>query len=81
MLASLVQDPDARLKDIAERAGITERAASQIVSDLERDGFLTRIRNGRRNHYELDGKLVIRDSNLRNATVGQLLAVILELVE
>jgi DNA-binding MarR family transcriptional regulator len=69
------------MKDIAQRTGITERAASQIVSDLERDGFLTRTRDGRRNRYELDGRRIVRTSGLKSATVGQLLAMVLEVLE
>jgi DNA-binding Lrp family transcriptional regulator len=46
-------DPDVRMRDIAERVGITERAAQIIVSDLEEAGYLTRTRVGRRNTYHL----------------------------
>jgi hypothetical protein len=49
---SLGDDP--RLRDVAERVGITERAVQKIVLDLEREGILTRRRDGRRNSYELD---------------------------
>jgi Mn-dependent DtxR family transcriptional regulator len=69
------------MKDIARRAGITERAASQIVSDLERDGYLTKTRDGRRNRYELDGRRIARASELKSATVAELLAMVLEIVE
>jgi DNA-binding Lrp family transcriptional regulator len=41
------------MRDIAERVGITERAAQIIVSDLEEAGYLTRTRVGRRNTYHL----------------------------
>jgi DNA-binding Lrp family transcriptional regulator len=46
-------DPNVRMRDIAERVGITERAAQIIVSDLEEAGYLTRTRVGRRNTYHL----------------------------
>ena len=45
--------PTARLRDIAETVGITERTAAQIVSDLEEAGYLTKTRVGRSNHYEI----------------------------
>lgn len=77
VLACLAGDPGMRLRDVALRVGITERAVQKIVADLEAAGFLTRIREGRRNHYE-----VFRDRPLRHAlsahqTVGALLDLIL----
>jgi DNA-binding IscR family transcriptional regulator len=35
------------------RIGITERAVQRIVADLEREGLLSRSRQGRRNRYEV----------------------------
>lgn len=53
VLASLDEDPSIRLRDVAHRVGITERAAQSIVADLASDGFVTRTRVGRRNQYEV----------------------------
>ena len=55
VLACLVGDPDARLRDIADRVGITERAAHDLVRDLERGGYIRVRRVGRRNQYEVCG--------------------------
>jgi len=52
-LACIAQDADARLRDIAECAGVTERSAHQLVCDLCEAGLIERSRNGRRNHYEV----------------------------
>ena len=52
VLACLLGDPEARLRDIAARVGITERAAYDLVRDLERGGYIRVRRVGRRNHYE-----------------------------
>lgn len=51
VLLALSADPDARLRDIAERVGITERATQLIVKDLTTDGYVTKIKVGRRNSY------------------------------
>lgn len=51
LLLLIAAHPDARLRDLAERAAITERAAGSIVSDLEEAGYVTRQRVGRRNTY------------------------------
>lgn len=54
VLLEVARNPNARLRDLADVAGITERAAQAIVTDLEAAGYLTRTRVGRRNHYTVD---------------------------
>lgn len=54
VLVCLAGDPGLRLRDLAVRIGITERAVQELVNDLEREGLLRRRRAGRRNRYELD---------------------------
>lgn len=66
-------DQEARLRDIAEAVGITERTAAQIVSDLCRAGYLTKTRNGRRNRYEVNERLPLRHPRHRHQTVGDLI--------
>ena len=60
VLACIAADPTARLRDVAEVVGVTERTAAQIVSDLERAGYLTKTRVGRSNHYEVHLELPLR---------------------
>jgi DNA-binding IclR family transcriptional regulator len=59
VLLCIDQDPEIRLRDVAVRVGITERAAQSIVADLVHAGYLSRERVGRRNRYgvRLDGVL------------------------
>jgi DNA-binding MarR family transcriptional regulator len=66
-------DPTARLRDIAETIGITERTAAQIVKDLEAAGYLTKIRTGRRNRYDVHEELPLRHPQHRHHTVGELI--------
>jgi hypothetical protein len=66
-------DPTVRLRDIAQVVGVTERTASQIVSDLEQAGYLTKTRNGRRNHYRVNDDLPLRHPQHRHHTVGDLI--------
>src|SRR3954453_22017511 len=73
VLESIATNPMVRLRDIATTVGITERTASQIVSDLERAGYLTKIRVGRSNHYEVHGELPLRHPQHRHHTVGELI--------
>jgi DNA-binding Lrp family transcriptional regulator len=80
VLAFLAVDPTARLRDIAERVGITERTAVQIVNDLEQAGYLTKTRVGRRNRYRIDADRKVQTPRLA-MTVGQLLAVLLQALD
>jgi predicted transcriptional regulator len=73
VLACVAADPTARLRDIAATVGITERAVGQIVGELEQAGYLTKIRVGRRNRYEVHGELPLRHPQHRHQTVGELI--------
>lgn len=53
VLLCIARDPDIRLRDIAVRVGITERAAQKIVHDLADDSYVAVSRVGRRNQYRL----------------------------
>lgn len=69
-LLYIAEDPGARLRDLAERLGITERATHRIVSALITSGYLARERVGRRNVYEVKADLPVpnieRDIQLRD---------------
>ena len=50
VLMCLAADPDARLRDIADRVGITERTVFGIVEGLKEAGIVTREKLGREEH-------------------------------
>lgn len=54
VLMCLAENPRARLRDIAERIGLTERTAGRLINRLERAGIVRRTRQGRRNYYQID---------------------------
>ena len=78
VLITLAKDPDARLRDIAEQVGITERAAQRIASDLVAAGVLSKDREGRRNRYAIDRKQHLRHPLEEHATVGNLIDMVLD---
>ena len=73
VLLCLAGEPDLRLREAAERIGITERAVQRIVTDLEDAGVITRTREGRRNTYSIDEDALLRHPSDAHATVGGLL--------
>ena len=81
VLVCLARDPDARLRDLAERVGITERGVFRVVSELERAGIIRRIREGRRNRYEIDPSAPLRHQVEAAQTVGGVLGLFLVPVE
>lgn len=76
VIVSLARDPDLRLQDIAAAVGISERAARAIVNDLEDEGYVTKERIGRRNHYRLDPERPLRHPLEEHKAVGDLLSLI-----
>jgi len=78
VLICLARDPTARLRDVADRVGITERAVQKIVSDLVDGGILSRKREGRRNHYQLHASQPLRHPLEAHKTVEALLSMVLE---
>lgn len=78
VLICLAQDPDLRLREVAERIGITERAVQNIIADLEHEGLVKRYREGRRNTYELSLDQPLRHPIEKHRRVGDLVDLILE---
>ncbi len=76
VLVAISDNPDVRLRDIALKVGITERAASAIVSDLEEGGYLTRVKVGRTNHYNVHGELHLRHPLESHRQIGDLLRLL-----
>src|SRR5947209_2872996 len=76
VLVSIARDAGIRLRDIGEPVGITERAAHRIVVKLADAGYITRERNGRRNHYTINTHFPLPDPIAREQNVGELLAIL-----
>ena len=76
VLVCIAEEPDIRGRDVAERVGITERAAQAIIADLVADGYATRRREGRRNRYQVVEDSPLRHPNESDHTVGELLVML-----
>lgn len=77
-LLCIARDPGIRLRDVAERVGVTERAAQRIVNDLVEAGYLERLREGRRNYYRVRADRPLRHPVERGHRIGEILAVLRE---
>src|SRR4051794_28935563 len=74
-LVCLAQDPDLRLRELADCIDVTERAAQRIVTELWEGGLITKERHGRRNRYAVVEDRVIDEPGLPARTVGDLTAL------
>jgi len=60
VLICITEDDSVRSRDIAARVGITERAVQRIVRELCEAGYVTKVREGRRNRYTVHLDLPLR---------------------
>lgn len=78
VLLCLAEDPDVRVRDVAEHVGITERATLRILHDLVQAGYVAAERVGRRNHYRLRLDEPMRHPMERARPIGMLVAALHE---
>lgn len=78
VLLCIADDPDVRLRDVAARVGITERATQRIVAELEDAGYLSHEKVGRRNRYEVHTGLPLRHPLEDHLEIGALLRVLIK---
>ncbi len=76
VLFVLAQEPDLRLRDVAERVDSTERAAQRIVRELEEAGYVRVRKTGRRNAYEIHPQLSLRHPVESHCSIADLLRII-----
>jgi len=76
VLLCVARDPGIRHRDVAERVGITERAAQRIIRDLIDGGYLERKKEGRRNQYRLHTDLPLRHPLEESSSIGEILGVL-----
>ena len=76
VLIYLAGHPGVTLREAAGAVGITERAVLRIVAELEEDGVLRRVKQGRRNEYEIDLDRRLRHPVENHCKVGELLDLV-----
>jgi hypothetical protein len=77
VLLCIARDPGLRLRDIADRLGITERTAHGIITDLTRAGYVMKSKDGRRNRYQIQAHVPLPEPGTRAPAIGEILAVLL----
>lgn len=76
VLLCIAENPDVLMREVAERVGITERAAQRILAELESEGYVSHVKVGRRNRYEVHSGLPLRHTLEDHLEIGALLRVL-----
>jgi DNA-binding IclR family transcriptional regulator len=78
VLLLLAKEPEIRLRDVADRVGITERAVQRIVADLEQGLYIERVRTGRRNRYKVHPEMPLRHPIEAHRKIASLIHLVVE---
>ena len=76
VLLCIARDPGIRLRDIADRLGITERSAHGIVTDLTQAGYVVKSKDGRRNRYQIQAHMPLPEPVSLEPAIGEVLALL-----
>ena len=60
-------------REIASHVGVTQRTTHKIISDLEKEGYIDRRKDGRRNVYRVNPELPLRHHTIEDIMVSELL--------
>jgi len=73
VLICLARDNEARLRNVADDVGITERAVQKIVRELHQAGFIAITKHGRCNRYDINTRKALRHDLESKCSIGRLL--------
>src|ERR1700751_1735082 len=76
VLLCIAHDPGVRLRDIAASLGITERSAHGIITDLTTAGSTVKKKAARRNRYQIQAHMPLREPASQEPAIGEVLAVL-----
>jgi hypothetical protein len=74
-LLCIARDPAVRLRELAASLGLTERSAHGIVADLAQAGYVIKVKDGRRNRYQVQAHVPVPGPGSREPAVGEVLAL------
>jgi DNA-binding MarR family transcriptional regulator len=75
ILVFINKNPDAKIKEIADEVGVTERRALGILAELEEAGYISVKKVGRRNTYKVNSRLRFRHPIESDKPISALLRI------
>lgn len=76
-LVEIARTPDATIRELAERTGLTERQLHRVLDDLIVAGYVSKQRVGRRNRYNIDLERPMRHPSTAHHRIGALIAALI----
>jgi predicted transcriptional regulator len=76
VLIHISHQPQSTGLEIAQAVGITERAARNIIAELQEAGYISAEKVGRRNQYRVDIQRSLGRIGERDVTVGELVSLL-----
>ncbi len=76
VLIYITKHPRSTAREIASAVNVTEWTVHKIISDLERDGFVKRKREGRCNAYHVNKNTKLRHNIIDHVSVRDFLSLL-----
>lgn len=76
VLVCLSRDRNARIRDLAEQIGITQRAVQRIIAELVEDKAIRISKDGRRNIYTINPRKRLHHPLESKHTIGEILDIL-----
>jgi predicted ArsR family transcriptional regulator len=73
VLVYLARHPQITARELAFSIGITERAVRKIIADLEAEGYISKVKEGRGVRYSINSRLPLRHRTQKDKSVSKLL--------
>ncbi len=73
VLALMANRPKITARDLSSLIGITERSIRSIIADLESEGYIEKMKEGRRTSYKIHAKLPFRHPTQKDQSIEKLL--------
>ncbi len=76
VLLLVAKHPRITARELALEVGITERSVRLIISDLEKGGYISKVREGRGVRYRVDSERSMRHRTQQGIAVKHLLSIL-----
>jgi DNA-binding MarR family transcriptional regulator len=74
VFAYVTKEPESTIQVIAQATNLSVAGVQKILLDLEKSGYIAKIKVGRHNRYEICPELSVRPRSEKEHSVGYLLA-------
>lgn len=72
----IAKNPRTTTRIIAQEVEVTERTVQNIITDLEKEGYIVKHREGRNNYYEIHPEIPMRHPMDKEHLVSSLLVAL-----